>query len=601
LPELSLTGVSPAIASAGTRITLEGSGFSGGDVDISFGGVSGLDIEVLDDSKILVTVPGLPIGPADITVTTSAGSTSLSGGLSGFTVTDAVLTSFFFPQFADGIVGTLQFQSTLILANTGSDSWVRVELYRTPDGLPMEMTLGALGTASFFEFPLRKGESISLATPGTSEPQVGYARIVAAEEVGGVVIFRRTDTTAGVSLFESGVPASKELKEFCLFVDSLGVRDTGFALLYPPATEDTASEEVANATVNIGLYDTRYNPIAAKTLEALTPGSHLARYVHELFDDPQVKAQAHEMEGILRVESDQPLVAVTVRQNDDPVKEFPEEVPFLTTFPVMPGIPGNSKALGSASNSFFFPQLGNGVAGTLQFQSTLILANTGSDTPVRVELYSTPDGEPMTLTLGELGPDSVFEFELKEGESLSLPTSGTGEMQVGYARVFASEDVGGVVIFRRTDLTSGISFFEAGVPASAPLKKFSLFVDSLGVRDTGFALVYPSEDGDSPADTPSAEVTLRLYDKQYSLIAERTLEPLAPGSHLARFVHEMFDDPMVKAQAQEMEGILVVESDQALVAVTVRQNDDPKKEFPQEVPILTTFPVMPGAPIRPPL
>jgi hypothetical protein len=58
----------------------------------------------------------------------------------------------------------------------------------------------------------------------------------------------------------------------------------------------------------------------------------------------------------------------------------------------------------------------------------------------------------------------------------------------------------------------------------------------------------------------------------------------------------MFDDPEVKAQAQEMEGLLVVESDQPIVAVSVRQTDDPNKEFPQEVPHLTTFPVMPGAP-----
>jgi hypothetical protein len=45
------------------------------------------------------------------------------------------------------------------------------------------------------------------------------------------------------------------------------------------------------------------------------------------------------MEGILVVESDQPLAAVTVRQNDDPVREFPFEVPILTTFPVIPGAP----------------------------------------------------------------------------------------------------------------------------------------------------------------------------------------------------------------------------------------------------------------------
>ena len=153
------------------------------------------------------------------------------------------------------------------------------------------------------------------------------------------------------------------------------------------------------------------------------------------------------------------------------------------------------------------------------------------------------------------------------------------------------------MVFQRTDLKTGTSLYEAGVPASKEMRKFSLFVDSLGVRDTGFALVYPpEEEGSSPAEKPDANVTVRLYDKQYSLIAEKQLAPIAPGSHIARFVHEMFDDPAVKAQAQEMEGILVVESDQPLVAVTVRQNDDPQKEFPQEVPILTTFPVIPGAP-----
>jgi hypothetical protein len=138
--------------------------------------------------------------------------------------------------------------------------------------------------------------------------------------------------------------------------------------------------------------------------------------------------------------------------------------------------------------------------------------------------------------------------------------------------------------------------FEAGVPASTPLNEFSIFVDSLGVRDTGFALVYPGQEtGSSAAEEIKAHVKLRLYDKEFNSIGETVFGPLSPGSHVARFVHEMFDDPSVKAQAQEMEGILTVESDQPLVAVTVRQTDDPAKEFPQEVPILTTFPVMPGS------
>ena len=35
-----------------------------------------------------------------------------------------------------------------------------------------------------------------------------------------------------------------------------------------------------------------------------------------------------------------PLVAVTLRQNDAPGRDFPDEVPTLTTFPVIPRRPG---------------------------------------------------------------------------------------------------------------------------------------------------------------------------------------------------------------------------------------------------------------------
>jgi photosystem II stability/assembly factor-like uncharacterized protein len=502
----------------------------------------------------------------------------------------------FFSQIADGTVGSLQFQSTLILVNTGPDTPVRVEFFRTPEGAPMALTLGELGTDSVFELELKRGKSVSLPTPGTGEIQVGYARVSASPDVGGVVVFRRADRITGVTLYEAGVPASRGIQEFSLFVDSLGMRDTGVALLYPPTDQAAAASETPAANLTIHLHDLQYSSVGERTLEPLAPGGHLARYVNELFDDPEVKAQAREMQGILQVESDQPLVAVTLRQNDDPTKEFPQDVPSLTTFPVVAGVPEGSSSWESGSSSFFFPQFGNGAVGNLQFQSTLILVNTGPAGPVRVELYGTPDGAPMAVTLGELGTDSVFEFDLDEGQSIALSTPGTGELQVGYVRISGGAGVGGVVVFQRTDLASGILLYEAGVPASEPLSEFSIFVDSLGARDTGFALVYPPHATGSAGTGPDARVSVRLYDKQYQLIAEKDLDPLAPGSHLARFVYETFDDAAVKIQAREMEGILVITSDQPLAAVTVRQNDDPALEFPEEVPLLTTFPVIPGAP-----
>jgi hypothetical protein len=244
-------------------------------------------------------------------------------------------------------------------------------------------------------------------------------------------------------------------------------------------------------------------------------------------------------------------------------------------------------------SAFYFPQIADGMVDLLQFQSTMILVNTGEDSQVLIEFFRTGDGQPMSLALGEMEADSVHELELKQGESVSLETPGMGGIQVGYARVSAADGVGGVAVFRRTDLRTGVRLYEAGVPVTITLTEFTIFVDSIENRDTGLAIVYP--DDASPGAESNATVTLRLCDKRFQLISERTLDPLAPGSHFARFVHELFKEAVVKNQAREMEGVLVVTSDQPVAALTLRVNDTPGLEFPEEVPILTTFPVIPGS------
>ena len=76
----------PASAPVGTQIKLLGKGFSVGNAEVMFNGTAGLDVEVINDNALLVTVPTtLLIGPVDITVTTSGGRTTLPGGPGGFT------------------------------------------------------------------------------------------------------------------------------------------------------------------------------------------------------------------------------------------------------------------------------------------------------------------------------------------------------------------------------------------------------------------------------------------------------------------------------------------------------------------------------------
>ena len=89
-------------------------------------------------------------------------------------------------------------------------------------------------------------------------------------------------------------------------------------------------------------------------------------------------------------------------------------------------------------------------------------------------------------------------------------------------------------------------------------------------------------------------VILRLFDQAFSLLSEVTLQ-LAPGEHLPRFVDQLFPDV---EGIDEMEGSLTIESSVPLAAVTIRQNDQPGVEFPNEVPTLTTFPVIQGRAAR---
>ncbi len=83
-------------------------------------------------------------------------------------------------------------------------------------------------------------------------------------------------------------------------------------------------------------------------------------------------------------------------------------------------------------------------------------------------------------------------------------------------------------------------------------------------------------------------VRLRLFDTAFNQIATTT-RLLPEGAQVSRFVWEYFrDQPTVVAQAREMQGVVVVDSQDRLAAVTMRLTNDP------EDPTLTAFPVIEG-------
>lgn len=248
----------------------------------------------------------------------------------------------------------------------------------------------------------------------------------------------------------------------------------------------------------------------------------------------------------------------------------------------------------AATTLLYFPQVGDGVSGNIRFQSTLVLVNTAERAPVTLEFFQTTSTsqeqvKPMIVSLGNLGSGAVFQFDLETGQGISLQTPGRDGLQVGYARVTTLPGVAGTAIFTRSQQDSGQIVVEAGVPAATPLEEFTVFVDSLGDWDTGLAMVNTATAG-SGSD-PTATVTLRLYNTSFQWLGQRTLT-LGPGQHRAHFVFELLGEAV--PQAGEMQGVVTVASDQPLAAVTLRQRDDPLRDFPEEVPALTAFPVISG-------
>ncbi len=397
-------------------------------------------------------------------------------------------------------------------------------------------------------------------------------------------IFTRRHGPSGTVLYQAGIPASSGagVRSATLFVDTLGDLETGVAMVNPI----DPSEFIRDADLTLTLYDAEFNQID-QTQKLLQPGEHEALFVSQLFPESQ---EALEMQGVLTAEcmdGTDCVTLVTLRQNDRPGLDYPDEVPTLAAFPVLSGrspVPAGQTPSGIDPDIYYFAQIGNGQLGGIGLQTSLSFANTiFQDGDVQIDFFES-SGDPLVLTLEGLGSGSSFNFNLNRGESRVVRTDGLGGIKAGYARVSTQEGVGGSAVFRRIDVPSGILETESGVPSARPLNSFSLFVVTTGDADTGLALANP---GPVPAGE-MALIDMKLLDMAGQLLAERELE-LGTGQHTAQFVSQLF--PEVEG-IDEMRGLLEVSSLVPIVAVTLLQNDDPATAFPQDIGTLTAFPVL---------
>ncbi len=254
---------------------------------------------------------------------------------------------------------------------------------------------------------------------------------------------------------------------------------------------------------------------------------------------------------------------------------------------------------------FYFPLFGDGTVAGIRFQSSLLLASVGEDREVVVSFFDRA-GSPLAVSLGEEGPAPSFDLVFNRGRVYAAQSPGTGQgLQVGYAVVRVkrglsdqgsddSPDIAGTVIFTRAD--NGVTMTEVGVPATRPLADFTVLLDSMGAKDTGLAIVNPA--GDPPAAGAPATLTIRVWDQAFETLIAETQLTLQAGEAIGKFIWEIFQEagaaPALVQRLREMEGVVTVGSEVAVAALTLRQNDDGAVGYPDEVPILTAFPVIPG-------
>ena len=245
------------------------------------------------------------------------------------------------------------------------------------------------------------------------------------------------------------------------------------------------------------------------------------------------------------------------------------------------------------AQTLYLPQVGSGVVFDLELQTSFTFAATDEPIVVQIEFFNQA-GAPLTIDLGEAGRGSFFSTNLNRGRSWILETRtrrNRNEILVGWARVSTGTGLTGTAIFSGIQNSTGTFLYEAAVPLTRGLTEFSIVITHRVDLQTGLAVVNPPDRSPS-GDSQSAVVVMRLYDSEFRLLEEVFTE-IADGRHKAQFIGQIF--PSV-AQMNLSNAMLTVHSSKPLAAVALRQRDDPYREFPDDVPTLTTFPVAPGAP-----
>jgi hypothetical protein len=228
--------------------------------------------------------------------------------------------------------------------------------------------------------------------------------------------------------------------------------------------------------------------------------------------------------------------------------------------------------------TFYYPQVANGIqADGVSWKTSIFLHNPSTTTAEGFVTFTQSNtGTPFPLafvdelnqpvSMGSSG--NAIQFSLAPGATRKYISTAVGGLLTGFGTVTSSAIINGTAVFSKF-APNGALTSEAGVPASDPVARQSIIVDTVGGFLTGVAYANPG--------ATAASITLQLFNKDGAALGAPTTTSLGPGIHTAAFIGQT---PF--PSAAPFVGTMQVTSNVPLAAIALRFN--PTAEFFTTVP-----------------
>jgi hypothetical protein len=189
--------------------------------------------------------------------------------------------------------------------------------------------------------------------------------------------------------------------------------------------------------------------------------------------------------------------------------------------------------------TYYYPQIAAGAYEGGSWKTTIFITNavSGGGLASGTIMLTKSDGSPYNITFFDasgqaVGSGNTIPFQLGAGETRKFVTSGSEPLSTGYATVTANAPVLGTGMFTQFDAL-GNMVGEAGIPAAIPLGRQAILVDTQADFKTGVAIANPNN--------VALHINFELVSRTGQIV-KTVSRDLAPGQHIAFFIHELFPD-----------------------------------------------------------